>query len=72
MAVAEEARRVMGSLGEAEEALKAKTAAWRKLRQPIMGTAAALRENDKLEHQARFELANAAVLWLWHQENPEE
>jgi hypothetical protein len=70
MAVAEEDRRVMGSPEAAEAALKAKAAEWRKLRQPLMANAAQQRNVEREEQQVRFELANAALLWLWHQENP--
>jgi hypothetical protein len=43
---------------------------WRKLRQPVMASKRELDEIEKRERQVRFELANAALLWLWHIENP--
>ena len=59
----------MGSAEDAQAALIAKARKWRELYQPFMGTAKELRKRDAEEHQVRFELANAALLWLWHQEN---
>ena len=62
-------REIMGTPERAYAALMEKAREWRKLRQPMMATAKELRERDKREHQVRFELANAALLWLWHEEN---
>lgn len=58
----------MGTHEQARLALFTKAAAWRAFRQPIIGTAARIRENDIAEREARFQLANAALLWLWHEE----
>jgi|HubBroStandDraft_2_1064218.scaffolds.fasta_scaffold2434461_1 hypothetical protein len=64
-------RHVMGSPEGAHEALVAKAREWRALRQPQIATSAELKRNDVRESQVRFELANAALLWLWHEEHPE-
>ena len=69
MAMSDEDRRIMGTAEDAQAALILKAQEWRELRQPIMATAKKLRDRDWEEHQVRFELANAAVLWLWHREN---
>lgn len=61
----------MGNAHDAKVALIEKARLWRSLRQPIMGTAKQLKENETQEREARFQLANAAMLWLWHEENPE-
>lgn len=68
-AVAADDRKLMGTQDQAREALIEKARAWRELRQPSIATASEHRRIDKLEHQIRFELANAALLWLWHEEN---
>ena len=69
MSVSDEDRRIMGTAEDAQAALILKAREWRELRQPIMATAKELWARDRQEHQVRFELANAAVLWLWHQEH---
>lgn len=61
---------LMGDPAEAKTALLEKARAWRELRQPSIDSAAGHRATEKNEHQVRFELANAALLWLWHEENP--
>lgn len=63
-------RTVMGTPEAAHEALVAKAREWRELRQPLMATSAVLKKRDAREHDVRFQLANAALLWLWHEENP--
>lgn len=60
----------MGDPADARAALIEKSRAWRQLRQPSMDTAAGHRKTEAREHEARFQLANAALLWLWHEENP--
>lgn len=65
-----EDRRIMGSTEAAKLALIDRTKEWRALRQPVMANRAALNEIDAKEREARFQLANAAALWLWHEENP--
>ena len=67
---ASEDRALMGAPEAAREALAAKAREWRDLRQPIMATPKELKARDAREHQVRFELANAVLLWLWHEENP--
>jgi hypothetical protein len=66
-----EDRKYMGTKNEAEAKLIAASRAWRETRQPMMGTRADLNANDVAERELRFCLANAALLWLWHQENPD-
>lgn len=64
-------RSVMGTPEAAKEALIEKARAWRETRQPSMDTAAGHKAREAAEHETRFQLANAALLWLWHEENPE-
>jgi hypothetical protein len=64
-----EDRAIMGTPREAHLDLIEKARAWRDLRQPLIATAKLQRERDQLERRARLELANAALLWLWHQED---
>lgn len=63
-------RQYMGTAVDAKTALLEKTRAWRETRQPSMATSAEHRKSETLERQLRFELANAALLWLWHEEHP--
>ena len=60
----------MGTPQEARDGLIAAARLWRELRQPIMATPKELRAIEGREREARFQLANAALLWLWHEENP--
>lgn len=64
-----EDRKIMGTREDAKAALILKAQEWRELRQPIMATGKELRARDQRERQVRFELANAALHWLWHQEH---
>lgn len=66
----EEDRAIMGTPEAAKAALIEKSREWRRLRQPSMDTAAGHRKTEILEREARFQLANAALLWLWHEEHP--
>lgn len=68
--VAENDRAVMGTPEAAKAALIDKARQWRELRQPRMDTASGHRKIEAREHECRFQLANAALLWLWHEENP--
>jgi hypothetical protein len=68
MSIAED-RKYMGSADEAKADLIAKARAWREIRQPLIAPRAEHKKRDNLEHQIRFDLANAALLWLWHQEH---
>lgn len=70
MTVSELDRTVMGTPEAAKAALIEKAREWRLLRQPQIATRAEIKRNDMREHQVRFELANAVLLWLWHEENP--
>ena len=67
---AEDDRKYMGTPVEAKAKLIDASRAWRALRQPSMDTAAGHKAVDVKECEARFQLANAALLWLWHEENP--
>lgn len=67
-----EDRQYMGTAADAKSALIEKAKAWRETRQPSMDTAAGHRERDSVEREQRFQLANAALLWLWHEENPDQ
>lgn len=60
----------MGTMAEAEATLEARGRTWRELRQPTIATRAEHKETEAKEREARIRLAEAAVLWLWHRENP--
>ena len=64
-------RQYMGTPDEARAKLVDRARKWRQYRQPSMATAAEHKKRDILEHEAQFQLANAALLWLWHEENPD-
>jgi hypothetical protein len=70
MTVSAEDRAIMGTPEAARDALAAKAREWRELRQPLMATSSEHKRNEGREHQVRFELASAALHWLWHEENP--
>lgn len=70
MAVSADDRAIMGTPEEAKAALLEKAREWRTLRQPMIATGPDLRRNEVAERECRFQLANAALLWLWHEENP--
>ena len=61
-------RQYMGTAEEAYAALVAAAKAWREYRKPLIATRAEHKKQDALERDARFSLANAALLWLWHEE----
>jgi hypothetical protein len=63
-------REFMGTPEAAKADLIVKAKAWRELRQPSMATPREHRKRDAADAEARFQLANAALLWLWHEENP--
>jgi len=65
-------RQYMGTTADAKVALIEKARIWRELRQPRMDTRSGHRKIEAQEQEARFQLANAALLWLWHEENPEQ
>ena len=58
----------MGTARGAALKLAEMTRLYRALRQPIMGSPKQLRDHDVAEREARFQCANAAMLWLWHYE----
>lgn len=60
----------MGSPLAAAEKLAELARRWREMRQPSIATAAEHKKQHALEHEVRFQLANAALMWLWHRENP--
>ena len=63
-------RSIMGSPEDAEAALIEWARKWRECRQPLMATAKEHRRRQAAETEVRFRLSNAALLWLWHKENP--
>lgn len=67
----DEDRRIMGTSEAARLALAEKAREWREVRQPSIATRAQHRDTERREHQVRFELANLALHWLWHEEHPE-
>lgn len=62
-------KETMGTAESARAALLSKVRQWRTFRQPTVGTAETTRGALAREHQVRFELANAAALWAWHEEH---
>ncbi len=62
-------REIMGTAADAKASLIEHTREWRELRQPRMATAKEHRRVQAAETEARFRLANAALIWLWHEEN---
>ena len=68
--ISEVDRAVMGTPEAAREAMIAKAREWRSLRQPQIATSTEIKRNNVRESQVRFELANAALHWLWHEEHP--
>jgi hypothetical protein len=69
-AVSEDDRKIMGSPADAKQALINLARKWRTERQPTIGTRTELRNLENRERETRFQLANAALLWLWHEEHP--
>lgn len=64
-------RNVMGTAQDAREKLAALAAEYRLCRQPYMATAKEHKQREAMERETRLRLADAALLWLWHEENPE-
>ena len=62
-------REIMGTPEAAKDALIEKAREWRRLRQRIRATRSGHAKTELMEREARFQLANAALLWLWHEEN---
>lgn len=63
-------REIMGTVEDAKATLIAATREWRELRQPLIASAKEHRQREAQEQEALFRLGNAAMLWLWHEENP--
>lgn len=61
---------IMGTPEEAKAKLMAATAKYREYRQPLIASAAEHKARESREREARFRLAEAAMLWLWHEERP--
>ncbi len=55
----------MGTRAEADARFMAACDAWIALRQPHMSNAAGHKKRDAAEHEARFQLANAAIHLAW-------
>jgi hypothetical protein len=70
MTVSAEDRAIMGTPAASKDALVAKLREWRELRQPLIAQAKEHKDREQLERQLRFEIANAGLHWLWHEENP--
>ena len=60
----------MGTREEAESRFLTACDAWIETRQPLMANAAAHKKRDALEHEMRFQLANAALHLAWHMRHP--
>ena len=71
MTTAANDREFMGTPEAAKARLIEKARAWREYRQPLIATAKEHKKHAALEREAKFQLANAALLWLWHEENPD-
>lgn len=61
----------LGTPAEAKDKLADAARDWRQYRQARMDTAKGHKDHEAKEREARFRLANAALTWLWHEENPE-
>ncbi len=59
----------MGTPEEARAKLIDATRKWRAAMGVHMGTAKQMRELDIREREAKTQVAAAAALWLWHEEN---
>lgn len=70
MTVSDEDRRIMGTAADAKAGLIAAAEKYRSYRQPRMDTAAGHRKHEAERHEAQNRLSQAALLWLWHEENP--
>ena len=55
----------MGTREEAEAKFMAACDRWIEMRQPLMANAAAQKKRGLNEHEARFQLANAAIHLAW-------
>lgn len=60
----------MGTREEAEAKFMAACDRWIEMRQPLMANAAAHKKRDMNEHEARFQLANAAIHLAWFMRQP--
>ena len=58
----------MGTPEEARAELMERTRDYRSFRQPLMAPASVHKEREAQEREACFRLAQAALLWLWHEE----
>jgi hypothetical protein len=56
----------MGTRAAAEERFLAAVDRWNALRHPLIAPPAEHRKRDIQEHEARFQLANAASALAWH------
>ena len=59
----------MGTIDEAKADFLAKVDRYIELRQPSMATAKEHRKREMSEHEARFQLCNAATHLAWHMRN---
>jgi len=62
--------RYLGSVSEAESRFLSACDRWIAARQPLVANAAAHKKRDAEEHEARFQLANAAIHLAWFMRNP--
>jgi hypothetical protein len=68
--MSEDDRKYMGTPEAAKADLMAKLERWRELRQPLIAAPAEHKKREAEERELRFTIANAGLLWLWHEENP--
>ncbi len=67
-----ETRRIMGSPDDAKAKLIAAGKLFRSLQGPFIASRAEHDKRELLAREAKTRLAEAALLWLWHEENPDE
>jgi hypothetical protein len=60
----------MGTREEADERFLAACDKWIALRQPLISNTAGHKKHEMNEHEARFQLANAAVHLAWFMRQP--
>lgn len=70
MSISDE-RQFMGTAEEAKATLAEKAREYRQYRQPRIATAKEHKNAEAMEREAQLRLSDAALLWLWHEENPE-
>ena len=68
----EDDRKYMGTAAEAKAGLVTAAQKYRSYQGPRMDTAAGHRKHEAESRDAGVRLMSAALLWLWHEENPDD